>query len=268
MLEHWFGPYRGTSTATSSSRRPPGLEHQSAIAYGNHFLNGYLGATCPGRASSAVGLHHRARKRPEWWGNNSRHRITPTCAAQSFANYARGALYRVPAREERRRAYMIGARRGVRNDRPVVPVFGVNAQGSGDMLSKGGNMLHTIRAILDDDAQWRDILSRPEQDVYHSDRHRQTSPGLYQPRGGTRSQQGIRQYLTTTKIPVFEFGAGKYALYHGQRRPGFDMAGRGTGPGFGDPAAPSHRAWQSLEASAERRVERRRELLCHGLPPP
>src|SRR5260370_16861490 len=64
-------------------------------------------------------------------------------------------------------AYMIGARRGVRNDRPIVPAFGVNAQGSGDMYPKGGNMLHTIRAIIDDDVKWRDILSGLNRTFHH-----------------------------------------------------------------------------------------------------
>src|SRR5881398_782148 len=58
-------------------------------------------------------------------------------------------------------------RLGIRNDRPIVPAFGVNAQGSGDMYPKGGNMLHTIRAIIDDDAKWRDILRGLSKTFYH-----------------------------------------------------------------------------------------------------
>ena len=53
--------------------------------------------------------------------------------------------------------YIIGNRRGIRNDRPIIPPYDVNDQGSGDMYPKGGEMLHTIRQVVDNDSTWRDI---------------------------------------------------------------------------------------------------------------
>jgi len=53
---------------------------------------------------------------------------------------------------------MIGARRGVRNDRPVVPAFGVKRAGLGDHVSQRGGTSPYRRAIIDVDAKWRDIL--------------------------------------------------------------------------------------------------------------
>ena len=51
-----------------------------------------------------------------------------------------------------------GTRALVQNDRPIVGRYGVNAEGSGDMYYKGGNMLHTIRQVVGDDAAWRRVL--------------------------------------------------------------------------------------------------------------
>src|SRR5260370_40957593 len=100
-------------------------------------------------------------------------------------------------------AYMIGARRGVRNDRPVVPAFGVNAQGSGDMYPKGGNMLHTIRAIIDDDAKWRDILRGLNKTFSHQTVTGRQVQDYISRESGIDLSQVFVQYLTPTQIPVF-----------------------------------------------------------------
>lgn len=77
--EKYFGKYpfyRDGYKLIESSHN--GMEHQTAVAYGNHYLLGY-----EGRASSAVGLnfdfiiiHESAH---EWWGNSVTARILPIC---------------------------------------------------------------------------------------------------------------------------------------------------------------------------------------------
>ncbi|NIT89148.1 MAG: M1 family metallopeptidase, partial [Gemmatimonadetes bacterium] len=54
--------------------------------------------------------------------------------------------------------YVIGTRALIRNDVPVIGTYGVQSRGSGDMYYKGGNLLHLIRQLVDDDARWRSIL--------------------------------------------------------------------------------------------------------------
>jgi aminopeptidase N len=95
----------------------------------------------------------------EWFGNN----ITAKDNAdmwvhESFANYAEGLYTECLFGKEAGARYTVGVRRGIRNDRPIIPPYNVNSQGSGDMYPKGGNMLHTIRQIIDDDEKWRGIL--------------------------------------------------------------------------------------------------------------
>jgi hypothetical protein len=64
----------------------------------------------------------------------------------------------VPAGKAAGAEYNIGNRKGIRNDRPITPAYGLNREGSGDMYPKGGNMLHTIRQVINDDTKWREIL--------------------------------------------------------------------------------------------------------------
>jgi len=150
-------------------------------------------------------------------------------------------------------AYMIGARAGVRNDRAVVPAFGVNAQGSGDMYPKGGNMLHTIRAIIDDDAKWRDILRGLNKTFYHQTVTGKQVEDYISREAGIDLSKVFAQYLTTTKIPVFEYrvqAGGSTLSYHWANVvPGFDMPVRVNIPGLGTRLLRPTEAWQTLEAS-------------------
>ena len=44
---------------------------------------------------------------------------------------------------------MRGLRFAVSHDRPVIPDYGVNERGSGDMYYRGSNFLHTLRAVVE-----------------------------------------------------------------------------------------------------------------------
>jgi len=128
----------------------------------------------------------------------------------------------------------------------------VNAQGSGDMYPKGGNMLHTIRAILDDDAKWRDILRGLNKTFYHQTVTGKQVQDYISREAGVDLSKVFAQYLTTTKIPVFEFRVqGSTLSYHWANVvPGFDMPVRVQVPGLGTRLLRPTEAWQSLEASA------------------
>ena len=74
------------------------------------------------------------------------------------------------------------------------------------MYPKGGNMLHTIRQIIDDDARWRRILRGLNADLPPPDRDRQAGAGVHQPpRPACHLEKVFDQYLTTTRIPAFEY---------------------------------------------------------------
>lgn len=227
-FESWFGPYPwyddGYKLVETSHL---GMEHQSAVAYGNRYLNGYLGrdrsATGWGDDWDFIIIHESAH---EWWGNN----ITGADHAdmwvhESFANYAEGIYVECLHGRKAGQQYNIGNRRNIRNDAPIVPARGVNASGSGDMYDKGGNMLNTIRQVVNDDARWRSILRGLNREFRH-----QVVTGTqveeYISEGAGRDLGRVfEQYLTTTKIPVLEYRAtpGSVSYRWSDVVAGFDM---------------------------------------------
>ncbi len=264
-FEHWFGPYPWYADGYKLVETPHlGMEHQSAIAYGNHFLNGYLGhdlsRTGIGLQWDFIIVHESAH---EWFGNNiSDQDRADMWLHESFANYAEGIYTECRLGKTAGAAYMIGARAGVRNDRPIIPAYGVNAQGSGDMYPKGGNMLLTIRTIIDDDAKWRDILRGLNKTFSHQTVSGRQVEDYISREAGIDLGKVFAQYLTTTQIPVFEYrlqvverGAGMLSYHWANVVPGFDMPVRVTIPGLGTRTLRPTEAWQTLEVSSPRAAE-------------
>ena len=104
-FEHWFGPYPWYEDGYKLVEAPHlGMEHQSAVAYGNWFQNGYLGRDLLGhRAGAQVGLHHRPRERArvvrqQHHGEGQRRHVGP----RELRQLRRGHLHRVPGRARRR----------------------------------------------------------------------------------------------------------------------------------------------------------------------
>jgi aminopeptidase N len=245
-FEGWFGPYPWYKDGFKLVETPHlGMEHQSAVAYGNHYVNGYwrggratgarpggggvdLSGTGEGLDWDFIIVHESAH---EWWGNN----ITMQDQAdmwihESFANYAEN-LYveclRDTAAGER---YVVGTRRAIRNDVPIVAPYGVNADGSGDMYYKGGNMLHAMRQVVDNDSLWRATLRGLNETFRH-----QTVTGAQVQRyinetTGIDFSKVFEQYLTTTDVPVLEYrNAGSGLEFRWTNVvPGFDMPVRVT----------------------------------------
>lgn len=207
-FEHWFGPYPWYEDGFKLVETPHlGMEHQSAVAYGNGYANGYRGRDLSGTGHGLdfdfIIVHEAAH---EWWGNN----ITTADVAdmwvhEAFANHAE-ALYvecqkNAPAGAE----YVRGLRADIQNDRPIVGTFGVNAEGSGDMYNKGGNMLHTLRQLVNDDARWRDILRGLNRDFRHQIVTGEQVRRYMDERTDADLAPVFEQYLTTTMIPTLEY---------------------------------------------------------------
>lgn len=227
-FEHWFGPYPWYEDGYKLVESPHnGMEHQSGIAYGNGYENGYRGrdpsGTGIGMRFDFIIVHETAH---EWFGNNITTKdLADMWVHESFANYAENLYVECRWGREAGADYVIGTRRGIRNDRPIVPPYFVNAQGSGDMYPKGGNMLHTIRRIVGDDERWRSIL----RGLNETFRHRTvwgTRVEDYISRHAGRDLSSVfDQYLRTTDVPVFEYQLlGSTLSYRWTRVvPGFDM---------------------------------------------
>ncbi len=227
-FESWFGPYPWYEDGFKLVETPHlGMEHQSAIAYGNEYMNGYLGRdlshTGLGLEWDFIIIHEAAH---EWWGNN----ITTRDRAdmwvhESFANYAEGLYTECLMGKEAGATYTIGTRANVQNDRPIIAPYGVNAEGSGDMYYKGGNMLHTIRQLVDDDDLWRSILRGLNEEFWHQTVTGQQVQDYISRRSGIDLDEVFDQYLTTTDIPTLLTSIEGPTLRYKWTNvvPGFDM---------------------------------------------
>jgi aminopeptidase N len=227
-FEHWFGPYPWYEDGYKLLEVPnAGMEHQSAVAYGNWYENGYRR-----RESSGTGIGYQwdfiivHESAHEWWGNS----ITAKDNAdmwvhESFANYAEGIYTECLLGKDAASRYIVGNRRGIRNDRPIIPAYGVNDQGSGDMYPKGGEMLHTIRQIVDDDEKWRGILTGLQRTFRHQTVMGRQIEEYISTQAGTNLGKVFDQYLRTTMVPTFEYTiTGDTLAYRWATVvPGFDM---------------------------------------------
>ncbi len=228
-FEHWFGPYPwyedGYKLVEVSHN---GMEHQSAVAYGNGFANGYRGRDASGTGSGMkwdfIIVHESAH---EWFANNITYKdIADMWVHESFANYSEALYTECLFGKQAGADYVVGVRRGIGNRSPIIPAaYGVNAEGSGDMYPKGGNMLHMIRQIVNDDEKWRGILRGLNKTFWHQTVMGSQIQAYISKEAGTDLSKVFEQYLTTTKIPVLEYAVEGGAVRYRWANvvPGFNM---------------------------------------------
>ena len=227
-LEHWFGPYPwyedGYKLIEVSNN---GMEHQTAVTYGNGFANGYRGRDASGTGYGMkwdfIIVHESAH---EWFANNITFKDhADMWVHESFANYAEALYTECLFGKQAGAEYAVGVRRGIRNDTPIIPAYGVNANGSGDMYPKGGTMLHTIRQIVDNDSTWRAILRGMNKEFWHQTVMGSQIQDYMIKQSGKDLSKVFQQYLTTVKVPVFEYAVsnGSVKFRYTNVVPGFNM---------------------------------------------
>lgn len=207
-FEYWFGPYPFYEDGYKLVEAPHlGMEHQSAVAYGNHFENGYLGkdlsSTGWGLKWDFIIVHESGH---EWFGNNITSKdIADMWVHEGFTNYSETLYTTCQDGTEAGNDYCIGTRKRIRNDKPIIAHYGVNEEGSGDMYYKGGNMLHTIRQIINDDSLFRQIWRGLNKDFYHQTVAAKQIEDYISSHAKKDFSKVFDQYLRTTKIPVLEY---------------------------------------------------------------
>ncbi len=227
-FEYWFGPYPFYEDGYKLVDAPfLGMEHQSAIAYGNDYQNGYKGSDLSGTGWGMkwdfIIVHESAH---EWFGNNITAKdIADMWIHESFANYSETLFTEYYYGKEAGNAYCIGTRSLIKNDIPVIGPYGVNQEGSEDMYDKGGNMIHTLRQIINDDEKFRMILRGLTKEFYHQTVSSKQIEDYISQEAKMDFSKIFDQYLRTTKIPVLEYKLEKGILsYHWTNCvKGFDM---------------------------------------------
>jgi aminopeptidase N len=227
-FEHWFGPYPFYEDGYKLVEAPYlGMEHQSSVTYGNGFKNGYRGTDLStsgwGLKFDFIIIHESAH---EWFANSITYEdIADMWVHESFANYAENLYVEYYFGSKAGSEYVLGTRANILNDVPIIGNYNVNSEGSHDMYYKGGNLLHTLRQIVNDDEKWRGILRGLNKDFYHQVVKGSQIEEYLSEKTGLNLKNVFDQYLRDIRIPVFEYSVkgNELTFRWNSCVPGFDM---------------------------------------------
>jgi aminopeptidase N len=210
-----FGPYPFANDGYKLVETPYlGMEHQSAVAYGNKYMSGYLGRD---RSKTGIGLlfdyiivHESGH---EWFGNN----ITAKDNAdmwihEGFTTYTECVYAECQYGYEKGQAYINGLKKNIDNDGPIIGPYGVNKEGSGDMYEKGALLLNTLRHVVNDDDKWWKILLNYSEEFHLKITDTESVVAFFNKETGMNLTPIFNQYLRHAKIPILEFSFDKKGL--------------------------------------------------------
>jgi aminopeptidase N len=207
-FEYWMGPYPFYEDGYKLVEAPfLGMEHQSAIAYGNKYQMGYLGRD---RSGTGVGLNfdfiiiHETGH--EWYGNNiTAADIADNWIHEGFTTYSETLFSEWILNKEKAFDYVRGQRKNIQNDKPVIAAYGVQGHGSGDMYDKGAALVHTIRVMMHDDKKFRSMLRGMNEKYYHKSVSSAEIEEYINKFSGIDFRAVFDQYLRTTNVPELEY---------------------------------------------------------------
>jgi aminopeptidase N len=156
-FQHYFGAYPFRKDGYKLIEAPySGMEHQSAVTYGNHFANGYLERDWTGVGISPrfdfIIIHESAH---EWFGNSiTAADVSDMWIHEGWATYLECLYVEYMWGRKDALKYTNGYKSKVKNALPIIAPRGVNATPPQDMYFKGALFLNTLRSIVNDDRRW------------------------------------------------------------------------------------------------------------------
>jgi aminopeptidase N len=206
-FQHYFGEYPFRKDGYKLIEAPySGMEHQSAVTYGNHFANGYLERDWTGVGISPrfdfIIIHESAH---EWFGNSI------TAADQSdmwiheaWATYLECLYVEYRWGREDALKYTNGYKSKVANAQPIIAPRGVNSEPPQDMYFKGALFLNTLRSVVDDDGRWWALLHGFYQHFKYRNIMTEDVVGYFNRKTGMNLTPVFDQYLRHTALPMLE----------------------------------------------------------------
>jgi aminopeptidase N len=183
-----------------------GMEHQSAVTYGNHFANGYLEKDWTGVGVSLkfdfIIVHESAH---EWFGNSiTASDVSDQWIHEGWATYAECVYVEALFGRDDAVKYTNGYKSKVRNRQPIITAREVNQTPSQDQYFKGALFLNTLRSVVDNDARWwkllRDYCSR----FKYSNILTEDLVKFFNDQTGMNLTPVFDQYLRQAALPVLE----------------------------------------------------------------
>ena len=191
-----------------------GMEHQSAVAYGNKYQAGYLGGDLSG---TGIGLlfdfiiiHESGH---EWFGNSITSKdVADMWIHEGFTCYSESVYLECLFGYEKAQRYINGLQRNIDNDKPIIGHYGVSNEGSGDMYYKGALMLNTIRHIVNDDKKWWEMLLKYSTIFRHKIIDTETVASFFNQESGVNLTPIFDEYLKYVGAPILEYKINKKHL--------------------------------------------------------
>jgi aminopeptidase N len=151
----------------------------------------------------------------EWFANNITNKdIADMWIHESFTAYSESLFLDYYYGKQASSEYVIGTRRDIKNDRPIIGDYDVNHEGSGDMYYKGANLLHTLRQITNDDEKWRQILRGLNSKFYHKTVTSAQIENYISEKMEIDLAPVFDQYLRDIRIPKLEYTIKKNAMQY------------------------------------------------------
>jgi aminopeptidase N len=207
VFEKVFGEYPFVKDGFKLIEVPySGMEHQSAVTYGNRWANGYLERDWTGVGVSLkfdfIIIHESAH---EWFGNAvSAADVSDMWIQEGWATYLEAIYVEHLFGHDDALKYINGYKDKVRNTDPIITQRGIHRSPPADQYFKGALLLHTLRNVVADDAKWWAAL----RDLYQKFRYQnimtEALVEFMNTRLGTDLTPIFNQYLRRTALPVLE----------------------------------------------------------------
>jgi aminopeptidase N len=204
---HYFGEYPFKKDGYKLIEVPyAGMEHQSAVAYGNHFQNGYLDRDWTGVGISTrfdfIIIHESGH---EWFGNS----ITAADKSdmwihEGWTTYLECLYVEYNYGYDDELKYVNALKKKVKNDRPIITQRGANAEPPQDQYFKGALFINTLRGIVNDDARWWTLLHDFYQHFKYQNIMTEDVVQYFNQQTGMNLTPVFDQYLRHTAIPLLE----------------------------------------------------------------
>ncbi|MDC1063502.1 M1 family metallopeptidase [Flavobacteriales bacterium] len=214
-FEKYFGPYPFYKDGYTLIETPYlGMEHQSAIAYGNNYLSGYNGNRqfISGLDFDYIIIHETGH---EWWGNSiTTNDIADMWIHEGFCTYSEVLYVECMYGYDIMLDYVNNQKRSVRNDKPIIGPYNVNKKGSNDMYQKGSLMLHTLRSLIDNDSLWFLIIKGISEEFKYQIVDGAEIIDYINEKVDLDLYYFFQQYLFKSEIPTFEYKTQKKGREH------------------------------------------------------
>ncbi len=211
-FEYWMGPYPFYEDGYKLVEAPfLGMEHQSAVAYGNEYKMGYRGSD---RSNTGVGLlfdfiivHESGH---EWFGNNITAKdVADNWIHEGFTTYTEALFAECAFGKEKAYEYTRGQWKNILNQSPVIGDYGVQDEGSPDKYDKGSAVVHMIRVMMNDDEKFRQLLRGLNTDFRHKLVTSKQVEDYIMEKSGLKLEPFFNQYLRKKDIPELEWYVNK-----------------------------------------------------------